>query len=64
LKISDLTTATGVPSETVEAVLWKSDLTIGSALIIVASAADAKWLQVKSATRADSQKSTPLARRG
>src|ERR1044071_3590731 len=39
LKVSDWTIATGVPSETVEAVLWKSDLTIGVALIIVASAA-------------------------
>ena len=56
LKISDWTIATGVPSETVEAILWKSDLTIGAALIIVASAAAAKWLQVKSATRADSQR--------
>jgi hypothetical protein len=64
LKISDLTTATGVPSETVEAVLWKSDLTIGSALIIVASAADAKWLQVKSATRADSQKKHSVGAKG
>ena len=39
LKVSDWTIATGVPSERVEAVLWKSDLTIGVALIIVASAA-------------------------